>query len=251
MNFNAQTIDRVLAVVKHHTGPGTYTADHRKSHIVGIMLSGESDHFFAERIVKLKAGDVYFFNQCDRYREVTIEPGDCLSVHYTTVEPIDTESFFYHARNPEPFRKELGRIESLFLKRDGGTLELYQEIYRLLKMILDAFHGPYAPKDQRIALAKAYMDAHFREKDCLPAAVKITGLTERRFQDLFKAAESVAPKRYLVGRRIDYARSLLLVEPLTIREIAESAGFSDQSYFNKVFREYTGKTPAGFRRENR
>jgi two-component system response regulator YesN len=49
--------------------------------------------------------------------------------------------------------------------------------------------------------------------------------------------------------RIDKAKSLLLESNLPIYEIASMAGFEDDKYFSKLFRERVGKLPTEYRIE--
>ena len=49
-------------------------------------------------------------------------------------------------------------------------------------------------------------------------------------------------------RRIDHARHLLCTSDMNMAEIAWTCGFSQPSYFNRVFKALTGTTPKAFRR---
>ncbi|MCA5961205.1 helix-turn-helix transcriptional regulator [Blautia sp. RD014234] len=44
---------------------------------------------------------------------------------------------------------------------------------------------------------------------------------------------------------------MLITSNLSINKISEFVGFSSPSYFNKVFREYTGMTPKEYRTQKR
>ena len=54
---------------------------------------------------------------------------------------------------------------------------------------------------------------------------------------------------YLNTLRMDKAREMLKNVSLKVYEIAERVGITDVSYFNKLFRDYEGKTPLQYRRE--
>lgn len=53
---------------------------------------------------------------------------------------------------------------------------------------------------------------------------------------------------YILRQRISEAKIQLRHTDYSLAEIAENTGFSSQSYFQKVFRKYTGMTPAACRR---
>ena len=102
----------------------------------------------------------------------------------------------------------------------------------------------YAGKDGRVAVAMDYIDSHFTEHDCLARAIADSGITARRFGDIFKNTVGITPNRYLVSRRIERAKELLSVEGLSVGDVAEICGFSDVYYFSKVFKSETGVAPS-------
>lgn len=63
----------------------------------------------------------------------------------------------------------------------------------------------------------------------------------------FTAAFGVSPHAYLVGRRIDAARPLLL-SGLPLAEVATTVGFYDQAHFTRHFKRHMSTTPARYSR---
>lgn len=62
----------------------------------------------------------------------------------------------------------------------------------------------------------------------------------------FTATFGVPPHAYLVGRRVDAARRLIL-DGVPPAEVAAATGFHDQPHLNRHFRRYVGTTPGRFR----
>ena len=52
---------------------------------------------------------------------------------------------------------------------------------------------------------------------------------------------------YVRHVRIEFARRELAVSSSSLSDIAASAGFCDQSHFSRLFKQYTGVTPAEYR----
>lgn len=52
---------------------------------------------------------------------------------------------------------------------------------------------------------------------------------------------------YLIYLRIEYAKVLLCKEDIPVAELCQKVGYGNVSYFIKLFREYTGVTPAKYR----
>lgn len=73
------------------------------------------------------------------------------------------------------------------------------------------------------------------------------GLSEAQFERRMKKIFYLSSNQYLIKARIDHATRLLVTTEMTIAEIAQSAGFSDQSAISRVFRETIGFTPRQYR----
>jgi len=75
---------------------------------------------------------------------------------------------------------------------------------------------------------------------------EITGLTRYDLARQFRIRLGISPYRYLLMRRLEYARDQIHRErPLA--EIALDAGFADQAHFTRAFRSAFGLTPARYR----
>jgi AraC family transcriptional regulator len=77
----------------------------------------------------------------------------------------------------------------------------------------------------------------------------ITGLSVSHFSHAFNAAYGVAPHRYILQRRIDRAKVLLVNSDFTIAAVSARVGFSSQSRFTQLFSRQTGLTPSAYRLE--
>lgn len=74
----------------------------------------------------------------------------------------------------------------------------------------------------------------------------ITGLTRYDLARQFRLALGTSPHRYLLMRRLDFARARLREsEPLAT--VAADAGFADQAHFTRAFRAAFGMTPGQYR----
>ena len=63
---------------------------------------------------------------------------------------------------------------------------------------------------------------------------------------LFKSEVGKSFNDYINSQRIKSACSLLTT-PLSIIEISEQIGYNSVTYFNRVFKKYTGLTPTEYR----
>jgi AraC family transcriptional regulator len=76
-------------------------------------------------------------------------------------------------------------------------------------------------------------------------------LSRSHFARAFRKTTGRPPHRWLVERRIERAKEMLLKSDLSLAEIALLCGFSDQSHFSKVFAGALGAPPGEWRRSRR
>jgi AraC-like DNA-binding protein len=96
-----------------------------------------------------------------------------------------------------------------------------------------------------------HVDAHLSESIDLAELSAIAGLSIFHFARQFKLSTGVAPHHYLVRRRIERARDMLVGTELSLSDVAFATGFSDQSHLTRHFRQIVGMTPGQFRRSHR
>ncbi len=80
----------------------------------------------------------------------------------------------------------------------------------------------------------------------MASAVK---LSESWFSQVFKNTTGMSPYQWQLNKRVEQARNLLSGTDLSVADIADRLGFSDQAHLTKAFRQLVGKTPASWRRD--
>lgn len=66
-------------------------------------------------------------------------------------------------------------------------------------------------------------------------------------RQFFKAAGATV-KSWLLNYKMENAANMLLAEEYSIKEIADTLGYSDRYHFSKVFKKYFGVSPAQFKK---
>ena len=74
------------------------------------------------------------------------------------------------------------------------------------------------------------------------------GLSVSYFVRAFQKTFGMSPYRWLIERRIDQAKALLVTGNLPIADIAVQSGFSDQAAFTSAFGRIVGESPGRWRR---
>jgi AraC-like DNA-binding protein len=103
----------------------------------------------------------------------------------------------------------------------------------------------------RLKRATEYMDANLAEPVSLADIAAAAGLSRMHFAAQFRMATGLRPHEYLLQRRIERARELLLHSLLPLVEIALDVGFKTQAHFTTVFARLVNETPNAWRQRNR
>ena len=111
---------------------------------------------------------------------------------------------------------------------------------------LQSIRGGLAPWQER--RAKALMSSRMEGDISLGELADECRLSRSYFARAFKKSTGESPHRWLLGRRVETAKQMLLHSDAPLAEIALAVGFSDQSHLTKVFSRYAGATPGAWRR---
>ena len=97
-----------------------------------------------------------------------------------------------------------------------------------------------------IERARQFLDAERTRVVHSSELEAITGMTRYDLARQFRLMFGTSPHRYLLMRRLDLARRLIL-EARPLADVAGEAGFADQAHFTRVFKAAFGLTPARYR----
>ena len=92
-----------------------------------------------------------------------------------------------------------------------------------------------------------FVEASHSEVITLKEAASLAKMSVPQFVRLFKRVAGMSFITYLTHVRLSRAARLLKESSLTIAQVACEVGFSDQSYFDRRFKEAFGQTPRDFR----
>jgi AraC-like DNA-binding protein len=132
----------------------------------------------------------------------------------------------------------------------SSSLESQGIIQILLSRFLDS--NEYTT-DGSIEIPSRIMDAihfiqtHLRENISVEELAVRASLSTDHFSRSFLQHIGQRPLQYIQQKRIERAQFLILTSGLTFAEIAEQTGFESLSYFTRVFKGNTGKTPGAYR----
>lgn len=100
----------------------------------------------------------------------------------------------------------------------------------------------------KISEALHYIDRHYIEPIPLTQLAADLHMHPDYLSRCFKREVGMRMHQYLLLRRVERARQLLLQTPATVRQISLQVGFSNPEVFCRAFKRLIGCSPRVFRR---
>jgi AraC-like DNA-binding protein len=103
--------------------------------------------------------------------------------------------------------------------------------------------------NDRINAVFNFVKDNFQEHITLEEVAVIVSMTVPSFCRYFKKITNKTFIHFVNDYRLVHASKLLAEKPISITEICYESGFNNFSYFNKSFKEFTGKSASQYRQE--
>lgn len=149
--------------------------------------------------------------------------------------------------------KELEKNKYAYFKAIEEARYADEAIERLNEFIAEAEHciAEKAAQSGNANMKKLldYIDEHYAEPLSLTEMAKHFHFNASYLSSYFSSHHSEGFIEYLHRVRTDKAAELLRKGEATISEISGLVGYSDHSYFTKVFKKLTGMSPSRYRRQ--
>ncbi len=130
--------------------------------------------------------------------------------------------------------------------------ELCVWLVAMLERIMDGIKAQqHFPISVLLGAALRYMREHLQEELSRDDIARVACLSPSHFSRTVKQAYGHSFTDLLAKLRIERARELLVLTDKSLLHICLECGFSDQSYFTKVFQKHTGRTPGEYRKAHR
>jgi AraC family transcriptional regulator len=97
----------------------------------------------------------------------------------------------------------------------------------------------------------AHVENNLHRRISVQELARLVGLSSSHFCRAFRCAHGVAPRDYVLRRRVQVAQQLMLTTAEPLCAIAVRCGMCDQSHFTRLFHHMVGETPHVWRRARR
>ena len=224
------------------------------------VRSGEGIVYIDEETLEIKPGDLLVFNP----QVMHYESGKELSLYFMGVTRIrldGMEEDYLLENNVSPVLHAGSSalvIESLFeqlITEAERKLYYYDEISdSLVKIIINHIlrilaYGDrsYFRTNDSYAQAKKYIDENYANIKTVDDVCRSMYISRYYLSHLFKEYSGMSPLKYIIIKRMEYAKELLRTTDLPICEIALKTGYVELNSFTKIFKKLENMTPYAYR----
>jgi AraC-like DNA-binding protein len=96
----------------------------------------------------------------------------------------------------------------------------------------------------RVRVGKQFMDERLLEVDEITQVAAACNMSEFHFFRSFKQAFGISPYQYLLGKRLELARELIVAGKMSVTDIATHCNFPDIYTFSKAFKRRFNIAPS-------
>lgn len=205
-----------------------------------LYKPGEAQHYSFDGIDKSISCYIHFSGKdCENYLKK-------FGLYYSRILHIGLSQTIYNIFARLEYESLLKRPFS----EDYCTV-LILELLLLLGRKNEHLSSPKNDIEPRISAIRKEMLKTSHEWLSIQHYADMCNLSISRFQHIFKEQTGLSPREYLMYIRITRATSLLIESNLSVSQIADILGFTSSTYFIRVFKKQTGKTPFEYKKGNK
>ncbi|MDY3007114.1 AraC family transcriptional regulator [Anaerococcus sp. AGMB00486] len=174
-------------------------------------------------------------------------------------ENLEEDKYYYNSIDEmkDYFLNSFNDINNEFNSKDPysksmANAKASEFVITLLRNLSDEFKITNDIKiNKQIDYIKNFIDNNYSEDIRLENLSKMAYMNKFHLISEFKQNYRVTPIEYLILKRIEVTKNLLISTNHSMEEISSIVGFNSQSYFNQVFKKKVGITPSQFRKNHR
>lgn len=227
----------------HHT-------DQRKGspmNYLAYMKKGEAKIVSEKNTIHIKEGDVFYIPKSLPYQsywygndEIDFLSFGFLSLH--TNESINASLQIVPCENE--LLKKISAIETTGHNMNCKTLSMF---YDVMDEIIPRLKNSYE-SNEKVIVEKIKNTIKMYPNMSLAQISKLCTISESYIYPLFRKIMRISPNEYRQKIICEKGIELLLATDKKVEEISEILNFSSSSYFRKIMKKHTGKTPSEIRK---
>ena len=232
---------------------------------VSAAVGGEKlGHLTPGNLLYIPAGTPYKLkSKYFKAAVITFDFTDAMPEPEERISPVPKENFeperCHNGDIPEPFDKyfKLDDMESekdtyermcnIFTSAEGAYMARVSAMFKLELLKIAETVACDALPARMVEELDSYIRENCADEISNTEIGAIFGYHPFYVSRMLKERKGITLRQYIIAYRLKAAKRMLEVTSKTVNEIAEETGFTDASYFTKVFKGEYGTTPKEYR----
>ncbi len=234
-----------LISVAHYTVPDQYSVS-VDGFVLLLVVQGDGYITQNNTTTYMHAGQMILMNGYDRPSFGTNRGIEYYSIVFEGTQQQD----FFNALRVKTISVAKEEALPCFLALLTPFREGRQPDNKLINQQLATLVGYFTTEvgSQKFDVVYDYVCAHLNERIAVEDLAKMVGLSTFYFIRAFNEDCGMTPHEYLIKLRVYTASYLLKASAMTLGEITQCCGFSNESAFNNTFKRIMGITPMIYRK---
>lgn len=244
--FTVQDID-VVNVVRDRGFIHSYRSGRIKHGFIYTVKGEMCDTFVSgeEKKINVRAGELIFIPKNCAYTGTYLEDGTEIKIVQFDLADGELPEYLSHPKKIElPDAGKL--IEQFFIMNQNGLTShpfyYLSGIYELLWKI-DGVYSNLPRRYKKLHAALGELSERYYEDRQVAYYAEMCGMSEVNFRRLFREYTGKTPIEYRNALRLENAAVLLGSGEYNVSEAAEACGFSNLSFFTRLYKRRYGHTP--------
>lgn len=245
-NFTVKNID--IQIVSRPKGYKVFFRDGRSKHGFIYTVSGQmrdSFHTGEKKSVCVGEGELIFIPKGSIYTGEYL--GDDTKIKIVQFELADGELPGYLSTSVKISLPNAGELIDSFFKSSNSSTPRHpfyhlSRLYELLWQVDESRLG-IPTKFKRLQPALSELNEYYTGNEAVAYYAELCNMSEVNFRRLFREYTGMSPIDYRNDLRLKNARTMLGSGEYNVTEAAEASGFSNLSFFIRLYKKKFGHTP--------
>jgi len=224
-----------------------FQKEHREWFGLSLCISGQITYTTKDATYISRPGYAVILPQGGCYTLQGEKPGLFPLINFQCTGLTPGEFLVLPLDDPQGCIADYEAIRARYLQ-GGAQLEVFSLFYHLLDKVLQ----PRQVTDPRLSPVLDHIRSNLSDPNLSNALLaQKMGISEVYLRKLFLARLGATPKQYILEKRLQEAKQLLLNTDKSVTAIAEACGFSGVYHFCRIFKDKVGISPTQYASQNR
>lgn len=197
------------------------------------------------------AGQLIYLPRGSNYTTYDSDDELCIAVNFDLVQEQKTyPPVLLDVKYGEKYFSKFNKLFHIWKEQPCGYHNCCLSIlYDIIFNMQQDTESEYVSSIQKQIVEKAlqYINANLKEESMTIARIaQEMHITPEYLRKLFKSFTNASPKEYIQMKRIELARIYLESGEIKLSHVPYECGFTDYSYFSKVFKKHFGISPKAY-----